>query len=55
MVDDNIVPRAFHLSDMGQAQGTNDTPLPPSKEKKERCFGYKFSLMRNFQSSKIMH
>ena len=35
MVDDNIVPRAFHLSDMGQAQDTNDTPLPPSKEKKD--------------------
>ena len=25
MVDDNHGPKAFHLFDMGQAQGTNDT------------------------------
>ena len=37
VVDDNLVPRAFHLSDMGQAQGTNDTPSPPSDIRKERC------------------
>ena len=37
VVDDNLVPRAFHLSDMGQAQGTNDTPSTPSDIRKERC------------------
>ena len=37
VVDDNLVPRVFHLSDMGQAQGTNDTPLTPSDIRKERC------------------
>ena len=35
VVYDNLVPRAYHLSDMGQAQGTNDTPSPPSSIRKK--------------------
>ena len=48
MVDDNLVPRAFDLSDMGQAQGTNDTPSPPSDIRKERCPGYEVSFMTKY-------
>ena len=48
VVDDNLVPRAFHLSDMGQAQGTNDTPLRPSDIRKERCPGYEVSFMTKY-------
>ena len=40
MVDDSIFPTAFHLSDMGQAQGTNKTPQS-NIIRKERCPGYK--------------
>ena len=48
VVDDNLVSRAFHLSDMGQAQDTNDTPLPLSDIRKERCPGYKVSFMTKY-------
>ena len=48
VVDDNLVPRAYHLSDMGQAQGTKDTPSPPSNIRKERCPGYKVSFMTKY-------
>ena len=62
VVDGNLVRRAFHLSDMGQAQGTNNTPSPPSDIRKDRCLGYKVSfgtnisrVTENFQSLKITH
>ena len=48
MVDDNFVPRAFHLSDIGQAQGTNDTPSTPSDIRKERCPGYEVNFMTKY-------
>ena len=47
-VDENLVPRAFHLSDVGQAQGTNDTPSPPSDIRKERCLGCEVSFMTKY-------
>ena len=46
VVDDNLVPRAFHLS--GQAQDTNDTPSPLSDIRKERCPGYTVSFMTKY-------
>ena len=48
VVDDNLIPKAFHLSDMGQAQGANNRPLPPSNIRKERCPGYKVSFMTKY-------
>ena len=34
--------------DMGQTQGTNNIPLPPSDISKERCPGYEVSFMRKY-------
>ena len=45
VVDDSLIPRAFDLSDMGQAQGANDPPLPPSDIRKERCPRYEVRFM----------
>ena len=44
----NLVRRAFHLFDMGQAQGTNGTPSPPSNIRKERCPVYEVSFMTKY-------
>ena len=51
VVDDSLVPTAFHLSDMGQTQGTNDTPLPPFKIRKERCPGYEVNFITKYKLS----
>ena len=46
MVNHNLVPRVFHLSDMGQAQVTNNAALPLSDIRKERCPGYEVSFLK---------
>ena len=51
VVNDNLVPGAFHLSDMGQAQGTNDMRSAPSDIPKERCPGCKVNFMTKYQLS----
>ena len=48
MVDGNLMPRASHHSDIGQAQGINDTPLPPSDIRKERSPGYEVNYMTKY-------
>ena len=35
-------------SDMGQAQGINGIPLPPSDIRKERCPGYEVGFMTKY-------
>ena len=35
-------------SDMGQTQGTNDTPSPPSDIREERCPGYEVGFMTKY-------
>ena len=42
--DDNLVPRASHHSDMGQAQGIDDIPSPQPDIRK-RYPGYKVNFM----------
>ena len=34
--------------EMGQAQGTNNTPWPPSDIRKERCSAYEVSFMTKY-------
>ena len=36
------------ISDMGQAQGTNGKPSPPSGIRKEKCPGYEVSFMTKY-------
>ena len=45
MLDDNLIRKAFCLSDVGRAQGTNDTPLLPFDIRIERCPGYEVGFM----------
>ena len=35
-------------SDMGQAQGTNNAPLPLSNIRKERCPGYEVGFLTKY-------
>ena len=46
VLDDNLVPRAFCLTDI--RWGTNDTPFPPSDIRKERCPGYEIGFMTKY-------
>ena len=45
-----LFPRHF-TSDMGKAQGTNNTPLPPSNIRKERCPGCKVDFITKYKLS----
>ena len=48
MLDENLVPRAFRVSDIGRAQVTNGTLSPPSDVRKERCPGYEVGFMTKY-------
>ena len=48
LVDSNLVPRAFQLFHMRQAQGRNDTRVPPSNVREERCPVYEVSVMAKY-------
>ena len=48
LVDSNLVPKAFQLFDMRQAQGRNDTRSPPSIVREERRPVYEVSVMTKY-------